>query len=795
MYTKRSLFHLFTALLIFASLLLLAQPVNAAPSLQVPDIQLLSTDPSIGWNTFLGGTGSVSGGDGTLGVATDSSGNIYVTGFSNSSWGSPVRAYTNPGTDAFVAKLDPSGNLVWNTFLGGSQSDLGVGITVDTGGNVYVTGSTADSSGNAWGCAVDCTVRDISGGNANDAFVAKLDSSGNLVWNSFLGGSGPYPQANDNGKGITVDAHGEVYVTGWSSAAWGCTTSCTKRAYTPGGTSANDAFVARLNGTSGVLGWNTFLGSSGLDGGEAIVAYGSGVYVTGESGDTWGTPLQAINANHSDFFTDAFIAKITTSGTLTWSTFMGGTGKEIGYGIALDSSGNPYIAGQANSSWGSPVRALQQQDGFVAELDPSGSMIWNTYLGADTINGGGLDDARGIALDSSDNIFVVGNGNDTWESPVRAFTTESPMKNDVYVAMLNSSGTLLHNTFLGTTGNDNGYSIGVDPGGNAYAGGNSPASWGSPVRAFSSTIASPQNSFVAKVDFTPPTVSSSVRANTNPTARASVDFTVTFSEAVIGVDTSDFSLVTTGVSGAAISGVSGSGATYTVTVNTGSKDGTIHLNVLNNGSIQDPAENALSSAFSSGETYTVNKTLTFTSGSGKDGWVLESSETSGQGGTLNSTATTFRLGDDAANKQYRGILSFNTSSIPDTAVITAVTLKVKKQGVTGGGNPVTTFNGFMVDIKKGFFGTTALQIGDFQAAASKTLGPFTPSLVSGLYSINLTSGKASINKLSTNSGLTQIRLRFKLDDNNNAVANYLSLYTGETGAASRPQLVIKYYVP
>ena len=147
-----------------------------------------------------------------------------------------------------------------------------------------------------------------------------------------------------------------------------------------------------------------------------------------------------------------------------------------------------------------------------------------------------------------------------------------------------------------------------------------------------------------------------------------------------------------------------------------------------------------------------------------------------------------------AKKQYRGILSFSTGAgLPDNAVITKVTLKVKKQGIIGGGNPVATFQGFMVDIKKGFFGTTALQTSDFQAAAHKTYGPFMTALGGGWYSIDLTPGKGYINKLSTLSGLTQIRLRFKLDDNNNTVANYLSLYSGNAPAASRPQLIIEYY--
>jgi hypothetical protein len=186
-------------------------------------------------------------------------------------------------------------------------------------------------------------------------------------------------------------------------------------------------------------------------------------------------------------------------------------------------------------------------------------------------------------------------------------------------------------------------------------------------------------------------------------------------------------------------------------------------------------------------------TRAFYSSGAQDGWVLESTETSGVGGSINSTGNIY-LGDNAAKKQYRGILSFSTwATIPDGATITAVTLRVKLQSIVGGGNPVATFQGFMVDMKNGYFGTTALQTTDFQTLASKTYGPFLTAPVSTWYSINLTSGKAYVNKLATNGGLTQIRLRFKVDDNNNTIANYLSLYSGNTAVvANRPTLIVTY---
>jgi hypothetical protein len=270
------------------------------------------------------------------------------------------------------------------------------------------------------------------------------------------------------------------------------------------------------------------------------------------------------------------------------------------------------------------------------------------------------------------------------------------------------------------------------------------------------------------------------------------------------VDTSDFTLTTAGsaLTGTSITTLSGAGDTYTVSVNTGSGSGAIRLDLIDDDSILDADSNPLGGTgagngnFTAGQAYVVRPSRqSFLSTASLDGWILESSENSNAGGATNSTAITFRLGDDATRKQYRSILSFNTGALPDTAVITGVTLKVKQQAIFGGGNPVTAFQGIVVDIKKGSIGAVALQTSDFQAAANKSCGPFKPALGGGWYSMDLTSASLYINKLPTLSGLTQIRLRFKLDDNNNAVANILSLYSGNAPAAYRPQLIITYYMP
>jgi len=177
-----------------------------------------------------------------------------------------------------------------------------------------------------------------------------------------------------------------------------------------------------------------------------------------------------------------------------------------------------------------------------------------------------------------------------------------------------------------------------------------------------------------------------------------------------------------------------------------------------------------------------------------DGNILESGESSGTGGTGNATATTFRVGDNGLDRQYRSILSFNTSTLPDNAVITSVVLKIKKQGLVGT-NPFTTHQGLIVDIRKPFFGATlALVASDFQAAASKmAMGTFGSTPASGWYSVKLNStAYAYMNK----TGTTQFRLRFMLDDNDDMGADYVMFYSGDWSTlGDRPVLVVQYYVP
>ena len=294
-----------------------------------------------------------------------------------------------------------------------------------------------------------------------------------------------------------------------------------------------------------------------------------------------------------------------------------------------------------------------------------------------------------------------------------------------------------------------------------------------------------------------PQVYSITRENSNPTSASSVQFKVTFSESVTNVTIDDFNIVTTGsITDFSISALDMVvQSIYLVTVNTGKFNGTLKLNVKNGTDIQDGVGNNLSSGFTSGQSYTIEKIYTkkLKSQGTYDGWVLESGESTNSGGVINSTNTLLLVGDNAQNKQYRDILSFGTAVIPDNAVITSVTLKVKKAGVTGT-NPMKTHNGLVIDIKKTKFSTLpALQLNDFQAKANKNnVGKFSRKLYLGWYKAVLYTGAYPYINVK---GRTQIRLRFLMDDNNDNGADTLNLYSGNSIRANRPKLIVKYYVP
>ncbi|MCM3541322.1 HYR domain-containing protein, partial [Priestia endophytica] len=248
----------------------------------------------------------------------------------------------NGNGDAFVTKLDPTGSmLIYSTYLGGTNVEVGNDIVVDAGGNAYVTGLTFSTNFPTTPGAFDTTYN-----GSGDVFVTKLNPTGStLIYSTYLGGG----TSTEQGEGIAVDAGGNAYVTGF--------THSTDFPTTPGAFDTTlsgfvDAFVTKLNPTGSMLIYSTYLGGTDSDRGFGIALdAGGNAYVTGftESANFPTTP-GAFDTTYNGSG-DVFVTKLNPTGsTLIYSTYLGGTNEEGGSGIAVDAGGNAYITGFTNST-------------------------------------------------------------------------------------------------------------------------------------------------------------------------------------------------------------------------------------------------------------------------------------------------------------------------------------------------------------------------------------------------------------------------------------------------------------
>jgi len=366
------------------------------------------------YSTYLGG----SGGDSGRGIAVDGSGNAYVTGQTASTdfpTAGPLQAAMAGDWDAFVSKLNAAGSaLTYSTYLGGWFGDEGHGIAVDGLGNAYVTGGTYSPDFPTAG-----PLQAAMAGYFYDAFVSKLNAAGSaLTYSTYLGGS-----SSDWGEDIAVDGSGNAYVAGFTDSIDFPTAGPLQAAN--GGAWSVDVFVSKLNAAGSALSYSTYLGGSSDDYVYSIAVDGSGIaYVTGGTNSTnfpTASPLQAAKAGPSD----AFVSKLNAAGSaLAYSTYLGGSSNDSGYGIAVDGSGNAYVAGYTSSTnfpTAGPLQAANgggTYDAFVSKLNAAGSALtYSTYLG-----GSNSDSGRDIAVDGSGNAYVTGRT----ESP--NFPTAGPLQ-------------------------------------------------------------------------------------------------------------------------------------------------------------------------------------------------------------------------------------------------------------------------------------------------------------------------------------------------------------------------------
>jgi hypothetical protein len=321
------------------------------------------------YSSLIGGSGQESG----VSVATDAAGSAYISGRTTSPdlplVGAIQVSYGGGASDAFVSKLAPDGKtLIYSTYLGGAGTEDFLnrsGISVDAAGNAYVTGDTQSAN-----FPLKNAVQPAKNGNTStsDAFVSVINPSGSdFVYSTYLGGLN-----DDFGLAIATDSSKNAYIAGKTKSTGFPGSTATRTS-----TTASDAFVAKLNPTGSAISYLTFVGGpSGDDAANAITVDSSGnAVIAGSAGP--GVPMvSSIQSFFKGGTDDALIAKLSTSGAVSFSTYLGGSGDEEAFGVALGTDGAIYVTGFTDSLdflIVEPLRAHNAgvKDIFIAKIDPN----------------------------------------------------------------------------------------------------------------------------------------------------------------------------------------------------------------------------------------------------------------------------------------------------------------------------------------------------------------------------------------------------------------------------------------
>jgi uncharacterized repeat protein (TIGR01451 family) len=426
----------------------------------------LVIDPGLQYSTYLGGSST------GVGIAVDTAGSAYVTGYTTSgdfpTTSGALDTTLGGGDDAFVTKLNPAGSaLAYSTYLGGSSYEYGHGIAVDTAGSAYLTGWTTSGDFPTTSGALDTTLD----GGGYDAFVTKLNPAGSaLAYSSYLGGS-----SDEFSNGIAVDTKGSAYLTGLTYSGDFPTTAGAV-ATTLGG--SRDAFVTKLNPAGSALAYSTYLGGSGsgyeYGFGIAVDTAGSAYLIGWTDSGAFPTTAGAADTTLGGV-TDAFLTKLNPAGSaLAYSTYLGGSNDEEGYGIAVDTAGSAYLTGRTHSgdfpttagAFDTTLGGPFNEDAFVTKLNPAGSALaYSTYLG-----GSSFEFGYGIAVDAAGSAYLTGRTH-SGDFPTTAAAIDTTLGggDDAFVTKLNPAGSALaYSTYLGGSSTEEGLGIAVDAAGSAY---------------------------------------------------------------------------------------------------------------------------------------------------------------------------------------------------------------------------------------------------------------------------------------------------------------------------------------
>ncbi len=408
----------------------------------------LCATPALGWDWAISAGGTHYYGDELTDLATDGSGNVYVTGSfrESATFGATTLTANNASHDVFVAKADSLGNWLWAVRAGGSGSDSGEGIQMDGAGNIYLTGDFRYSA--------DFGATTLTTGNVNCCFIAKLNANGNWLWAKQA--SGP----SSAGFDICTDSSGNCYVAGLfynGSVTFGTTTlPCSGN---------NDIFVAKA-GPSGDWLWAVGAGGTSADSPGGICYSGDGYLcvVGGFYSPTLAFGATTLTNAGND---DIFVAKLDTSGVWQWAKSATGAGRGRANEIISDPAGNFYATGFfiGSSAFGSTtLTSAGADDAWVAKLDALGNWVWLAQAG------GTRDDCgNSITRDGDGNLYIAGYFMGVTSYGNQSFNAGSDY--DAVIAKLDADGNWIGANSGGGAETDWGAAIAVDSAGRCFAGG------------------------------------------------------------------------------------------------------------------------------------------------------------------------------------------------------------------------------------------------------------------------------------------------------------------------------------
>jgi len=434
----------------------------------------LVIDPNIVWASDYGGESDEFVSEGN--IALDSKSNSLITGNTRSTLfiatvGAYQTVFGGGDYDAFLAKIQAKGKLVWSTYFGGPDKDEGHGVAVDQNDNVYLAGLTHSSSG----ISTPGSYRPNFSGNT-DAYIAKFNTSGHLLWSTYYGG-----KADDQINSITCDAKGNLYFAGYSTSDTGiATTGAHQDTVNNSEIYGGDAIVGEFH-SDGKLKWGSYLGGPLTDRAHAIgLGNKKELYIEGTvESDTEFASQNVQQSTYGGGPDDAFLARWDTTGKFYWCTYYGGEGDDHGRGVSVDQYGSIYILGwtDSDSTMGS-AGAMQPKwfsaygndgsrlsDGYLAKFNSSGMRIWGTYFGGD-----GKDQLKGEVIDRVNHcVYGVGlTSSVTNIASPGAYQETYAGGTDADMVKLDFGGNRIWSTYIGSAGTDRFRGVQIDDSGFLY---------------------------------------------------------------------------------------------------------------------------------------------------------------------------------------------------------------------------------------------------------------------------------------------------------------------------------------